>query len=94
MDGPISFVRLKVCMGTGMDICELSEKPMIVVVNSRTELNHGHKHLHTPAGRVKELIHASGGIPFEFNITSPCGGLTEGNKGMCFALAHRDLMRT
>ncbi len=91
-DGPISFVRRTICMGTGMDVEELSAKPMIAVANSHTELNPGHNHLSTLAARVKEGIHAAGGVPFEFNVPAPCDGLTEGNDGMRYVLAQRDLI--
>ncbi|MRR37860.1 dihydroxy-acid dehydratase, partial [bacterium] len=91
-DGPISFVRRSICAGTGMDIDELSAKPMIGIANSHTELNPGHNHLRTLADRVKEGVHAAGGIPFEFNVPAPCDGLTEGNDGMRYVLAQRDLI--
>ncbi|MBN1636786.1 MAG: dihydroxy-acid dehydratase [Deltaproteobacteria bacterium] len=91
-DGPMSLVRRTICMGTGMDIEELSEKPMIAVANSLTDINPGHNHLRTIADRVKEGVHAAGGIPFEFNVPAPCDGLTEGNEGMRYVLAQRDLI--
>ena len=53
-DFPINFVRTGILKGTGADIEELGEKPLIAVVNSYTELNPGHMHLRAIAERVKE----------------------------------------
>ncbi len=91
-DFPISVVRQSMMKGTGADIEELREKPMIAVANSHTEINPGHIHLGTLAQRVKEGIHAGGGIPFEFNVPAPCDGITEGNEGMRFVLPQRELI--
>ena len=91
-DFPISLVRKSICQGTGVDMEELSQKPIIAVASSQTEINPGHMHLGTIAQRVKEGVHAGGGIPFEFNVPAPCDGLTEGHAGMRFILAQRDLI--
>ena len=91
-DFPISIVRLTVLNGTGVDIDELATKPIIGVANSFTEMNPGHMHLRNLAERVKECVHAAGGIPFEFDVPAPCDGLTEGNPGMRFVLPQRELI--
>jgi dihydroxy-acid dehydratase len=91
-DFPINFVRTGVLKGTGADIEELGEKPLIAVVNSCSELNPGHMHLRTIAERVKEGIFTAGGIPFEFDVPAPCDGITEGNEGMRFVLPQRELI--
>jgi dihydroxy-acid dehydratase len=91
-DFPISIVRLSILKGTGVDIDELKEKPIIAVANSLTDMHPGHMHLRALAERVKEGIHAAGGIPFEFNVPAPCDGLTEGNEGMRFVLPQRELI--
>ena len=91
-DFPISIVRRYIFMGTGVDIHEASVKPIIGIANSFTEINPGHMHLNTIAQRVKEGIHAAGGLPFEFNVPAPCDGMTEGHEGMRFVLAQRDLI--
>jgi dihydroxy-acid dehydratase len=92
LDVPIGIVRLSILKGTGVDIEELRQKPMIAVVNSHTELNPGHSHLKLLAERVKEGIHAAGGLPFEFNVPAPCDGLANGNEGMEFILPQRELI--
>jgi dihydroxy-acid dehydratase len=91
-DFPVSLVRLSILKGTGADIDELKVKPLIAVVNSHTEMNPGHMHLRELAVRVKEGVHAAGGIPFEFGVPAPCDGLTEGNEGMRFVLPQRELI--
>jgi dihydroxy-acid dehydratase len=91
-DFPVSIVRLSILKGTGVDIDELKEKPIIGIANSHTEMNPGHMHLRALADRVKEGVHAAGGIPFEFNVPAPCDGLTEGNEGMRFILPQRELI--
>jgi len=91
-DIPISLVRKCILQGTGIDIEEAKQKPIIAIANSQTEINPGHMHLDTIAQRVKEGVHAAGGIPFEFSVPAPCDGLTEGHEGMRFVLAQRDLI--
>ena len=91
-DFPISIVRVSILKGTGIDIEEAKEKPIIGVVNSQTDMNPGHMHLKELAVRVKEGVHAAGGIPFEFNVPAPCDGLTEGHPGMRYVLAQRELI--
>ena len=91
-DFPISVVRLTILKGTGVDIDELASKPIIGIASSFTEMNPGHMHLRTLAERVKEGVHAAGGIPFEFNVPAPCDGLSEGNAGMRFILPQRELI--
>ncbi|MGQ9476214.1 MAG: dihydroxy-acid dehydratase [Actinomycetota bacterium] len=91
-DFPVSVARLAIMRGLGVDIDELKEKPIIAVASSHTEMNPGHMHLKTLAERVKEGVHAAGGIPFEFNVPAPCDGFTEGNEGMRFVLPQRELI--
>ncbi|NPV59602.1 MAG: dihydroxy-acid dehydratase [Actinobacteria bacterium] len=78
--------------GLGVDIDELKAKPIIAVASSHTEMNPGHMHLRTLAERVKEGVHAAGGIPFEFNVPAPCDGFTEGNEGMRYVLPQREII--
>jgi dihydroxyacid dehydratase/phosphogluconate dehydratase len=67
-DFPINRIRQTMVRGTGTDIEELREKPLIAVVNSHTELHPGHMHLRLLAEKVKNGVHTAGGIPFEFNV--------------------------
>ena len=91
-DFPISQVRRNILSGTGADIEEYQDKPLIAVANSATDINPGHMHLGALAARVKDGINAGGGIPFEFNVPAPCDGLAEGNEGMRYVLPQRELI--
>jgi dihydroxy-acid dehydratase len=91
-DFPISLVRVSILKGTGVDIEECKVKPLIGIANSQTDMNPGHMHLKELAVRVKEGVHAAGGIPFEFNVPAPCDGLTEGHPAMRYVLAQRELI--
>jgi len=91
-DFPVSVARLAIMQGLGVEIEELKGKPIIAVANSHTDMNPGHMHLRGLAERVKEGVHAAGGIPFEFNVPAPCDGFTEGNEGMRFVLPQRELI--
>jgi dihydroxy-acid dehydratase len=91
-DFPINIVRRSMLQGTGVDMEELSQKPLIAVANSKTDINPGHMHLHTLSERVREGIQSAGGIPFEFNVPAPCDGISEGHEGMRYILAQRDLI--
>lgn len=91
-DFPINRIRTGMIRTTGADLEELEEKPIIAVVNSHTEFNPGHMHLRFLAERVKEGVHAAGGIPFEFNVPAPCDGMAEGHEGMRFILPQRELI--
>ncbi len=91
-DFPINIVRQGMIRATGTDTAELKRKPLIAVANSHTELNPGHMHLRFLGEKVKEGIHAGGGIPFEFNVPAPCDGMTEGHEGMRFILPQRELI--
>jgi dihydroxy-acid dehydratase len=92
IDFPISLVRKSIFQGTGCDMDELKDKPLIAIASSATDINPGHMHLSLLAQRAKEGVHAAGGIPFEFNVPAPCDGITEGHEGMRFVLAQRDLI--
>ena len=67
------------------------DKPQIVVVNSWTDVNPGHKPLRELSGYVREGIWAAGGSPAEFNVPAPCDGMAQG-PGQHFILPQRDLI--
>jgi dihydroxy-acid dehydratase len=91
-DFPVSLVRKLILQGTGIDIEEAKQKPVIGIANSQTDMNPGHMHLTTLGQRVKDGVNTAGGIPFEFSVPAPCDGLTEGHEGMKYVLAQRDLI--
>jgi dihydroxy-acid dehydratase len=91
-DGLINILRMSLIKSTGADIGEAMQKPIIGIVNSHTEMNPGHMHLAGLAQRVKDGVHAAGGIPYEFNVPAPCDGMAEGHEGMRFILPQRELI--
>lgn len=92
LDVPMNIVRQNTFRATGVDLEDATKRPIIAIANSQTDLNPGHMHLSQLALRVREGILEKGGIPFEFNVPAPCDALTEGNEGMRYVLAQRDLI--
>lgn len=68
------------------------EKPLIAVINSQNESMPGHKHLDSIARAVKDGIIAAGGTPIEFPTIGICDGIAQGNYGMHYPLASRELI--
>lgn len=68
------------------------DKPLVAIVNSQNECMPGHKHLDTIAIAVKEGILMAGGTPIEFPTIAVCDGLAQGNYGMHYPLASRELI--
>lgn len=66
-------------------------KPVIGIVNSFSDGNPGHKPFKTLVEDVKSGIWANGGMPVEFNVPSPCDGISQG-EGMHYILPQRDLI--
>jgi dihydroxy-acid dehydratase len=67
------------------------EKPQIVIVNSWTDANPGHKPLRGLSENVREGIWSAGGCPTEFNVPAPCDGMAQG-PGQHYVLPQRDLI--
>ena len=91
-DFPICVARHGCIEGLGFEMEDLKQKPIIGIANSPTDINPGHIHLKNIAEKVKEGVFMGGGIPMEFSVPAPCDVLTEGNSGMRFILAQRDLI--
>jgi len=89
---PLGLVRAGILKGLGVPGAELRGKPLVGIANSWTELNPGHAHLNRIAAAVKQGVSAAGGVPFEFNVPAPCDALANGNPGMNYILAQRDLI--
>lgn len=68
------------------------DKPLVAVVNTQSEAMPGHVHLDTIAKAVKEGILAAGGTPIEFPTIAVCDGIAQGNYGMHYPLASRELI--
>lgn len=68
------------------------DKPLIGIVNSKNESMPGHVHLDTIAKAVREGILMAGGTPIEFPTIGICDGIAQGNYGMHYPLASRELI--
>jgi dihydroxy-acid dehydratase len=69
-----------------------SERPVIGIANSFSDLIPGHKDLRKLADYVKEGIWSEGGIACEFGTIGVCDGLAMGHAGMKYSLPSRDLI--
>lgn len=68
------------------------DKPIVAIVNSQNETMPGHVHLDTIAKAVREGILMAGGTPIEFPTIGICDGIAQGNYGMHYPLASRELI--
>jgi len=66
------------------------DRPFIAVVNSFNEINPGHIHLQKLGQKVKDGIHAAGGVPLEFHTIAVCDGIAMGHEGMKYSLPSRE----
>ncbi len=73
-------------------IDEELNRPLIGVVNAKSELIPGHIHLDTIAKAVKEGVRIGGGTPMEFPCIGVCDGIAMGHVGMKYSLATRELI--
>lgn len=67
-------------------------RPLIGVVNSKSEIIPGHIHLDKIAEAVKAGIRMAGGTPIEFGAIGVCDGIAMGHTGMKYSLATRELI--
>ena len=68
------------------------EKPLVAIVNTQNETMPGHFHLDSIAKAVREGVIAAGGTPIEFPTIGICDGIAQGNYGMHYPLASRELI--
>ena len=68
------------------------DKPLVAIVNPQNETMPGHMHLDTIAKAVREGVLAAGGTPIEFGTIGLCDGIAQGNYGMHYPLASRELI--
>lgn len=65
-------------------------RPIIGVVNSKSEIIPGHMHLDTVARAVEDGIRMAGGTPVEFPSIGVCDGIAMNHEGMFFSLPSRE----
>lgn len=68
------------------------KKPLIGIVNSFNESMPGHVHLNAVTRAVRDGVLMAGGTPIEFPTIGICDGIAQGNFGMHFPLASRELI--
>lgn len=68
------------------------DKPLVAIVNTQNETMPGHMHLDSIAKAVREGVIAAGGTPIEFPTIGICDGIAQGNYGMHYPLASRELI--
>ena len=68
------------------------KKPIIGIVNARNETMPGHIHLDGIARAAREGVVEAGGMPVEFPVIGICDGIAQGNYGMHYPLASRELI--
>ena len=68
---------------------ELS-RPIIGIVNARSEIIPGHIHLNIIAKAVKDGIRMAGGTPIEFPSIGVCDGIAMNHAGMFYSLPSRE----
>ncbi|MFZ5989377.1 MAG: dihydroxy-acid dehydratase [Bacillota bacterium] len=67
-------------------------RPLIGVVNAKSEIIPGHIHLDKIAEAVKAGIRMAGGTPVEFGAIGVCDGIAMGHMGMKYSLPTRELI--
>lgn len=67
-------------------------RPLIGVVNAKSEVVPGHVHLDKIAEAVKAGIRTAGGTPLEFPSIGVCDGIAMGHIGMKYSLPSRELI--
>ena len=68
------------------------KRPLIAVVNSRSDVIPGHNNLDKIADAVKAGIYMAGGIPFEVGTIGVCDGIAMNHDGMHYSLVSREVI--
>lgn len=68
------------------------KKPLIGIVNAKSEIVPGHIHLDTVVDAVRTGILAAGGTPIVFPSIGVCDGIAMGHIGMHYSLVTRELI--
>ncbi len=67
-------------------------RPLIGIVNAKSEVVPGHIHLDTIAKAAREGVLMAGGTPVEVPAIAVCDGIAMGHKGMHYSLVSRELI--
>lgn len=67
-------------------------RPLIGIVNAKSEVVPGHMHLDKVADAAKAGVRMAGGTPMEFPAIGVCDGIAMGHIGMHYSLPSRELI--
>ena len=71
---------------------ELTDRPIIGIVNSWNTLVPGHFNLNQVSEFVKKGIYRGGGTAVEFGVIAACDGIANGHEGMKYILPSREII--
>ncbi len=71
---------------------EEMKRPLIGIVNAKSEVVPGHMHLDKISEAVKAGVRIAGGTPMEFPSIGVCDGIAMGHIGMHYSLPSRELI--
>ncbi len=71
---------------------EEMQRPLIGIVNSKSDIVPGHINLDKIAEAVKSGVRMAGGVPFEFSTIAVCDGIAMNHTGMKYSLGSRELI--
>ena len=90
---PTDIGKLSLLKSMGYSDYEVKTgRPLIGIANSWNTIVPGHFNLNQVSEYVKRGIYAGGGTPVEFGVIGICDGFGQGNDGMHYPLAGRDLI--
>lgn len=71
---------------------ELTDRPLVGIVNSWNTLVPGHFNLNLVSEFVKKGIYRGGGTAVEFGVIGACDGIANGHEGMKYILPSREII--
>ena len=73
-------------------IDEEFDRPLVGIVNAKSEIVPGHIHLDTVAKYAADGVRMAGGVPVQFPVIGVCDGIAMGHEGMRYSLVTRELI--
>lgn len=71
---------------------EEMRRPLVAIVNSRSDIIPGHTNLDKIADAVRAGIYMAGGTPFEVSTIGICDGIAMNHEGMHYSLVSREVI--
>src|SRR5437867_2816402 len=76
----------------GLSDDDLHNKPLVCVANTWTDAMPCNAHLRRLSEKVKEGVHAAGGVPLECNTIAISDGISMGTEGMKCSVVSREIV--